>query len=218
MQSVSAKTVILLDHTEAIPEQTKKEIAARAINFVHDKVSVGDRVSVFTISDLSAKNLRPIFSYCKPKLEANALIEHRRKVELDFKSKFEAPLRKALDTPIPGANESPIAQAVIDLSLSDYMRGEGHSSLLVFSDLIEHTKGFSIYKCSSTAAGIDQFRKSRPGAVQRPTFKDLAIQLHIVPRKNIAPSAVTCRAGFWSWFFGDNAGSDSKIVMDYLPG
>lgn len=218
LKTVSAKTVILLDHSEDIPEQTKGEIVSRAIQFVGTKTKVGDRVSVFTVSDLSKRNLRPLFSYCKPKSQANALIEHRRKVEQDFKTKFEIPLHEALGTKITGAKESPIAQAIIDLSLSDYMRSSEPSSLLIFSDMIEHTKAFSIYKCNDATAGIEEFRKSRSGAVQRPTFNDLAIYIHFVPRDNIKPAAVKCRDGFWEWFFGDNSGAAAETKTDYLPG
>jgi flagellar basal body-associated protein FliL len=65
LANVTANTVIVLDHSERISEQTSKEIVARAMNHISTKVKVNERVTVFTISDLSKSSLIPLLSLSK---------------------------------------------------------------------------------------------------------------------------------------------------------
>lgn len=215
---IERKTVILLDHSEDVTEQTKVEVMARATHFVDSLVQTGDLVSVFSVSDLSKRNLQPQFMRCKPKAEGNSFVENARSVEKKFKQVFEIPLREVFDSKITGSRESPIAQALIDLSLSEYLRGAKRANLVVFSDMIENTKNFSMYNCKSMESGLSDFKKSRAGAVQRPTFENVSVYLNIVPRQKVSPQAIRCRDAFWAWFFGDNTGVSAKLLRDDLPG
>src|SRR5690349_21180958 len=64
--TVTANTVILLDHSEKVAAQTLNEIVARAMAYVLEKAALNERVSVFTITDLSKRNLEPLVSLCRP--------------------------------------------------------------------------------------------------------------------------------------------------------
>lgn len=218
---VTENAVIVLDQSEKVALQTRKEIVSRALLHVENTVKPNARVTVFSVSDVSRQNLAPIFSLCKPRKDGNRLVESARTMEKDYQTKFIEPLTKALNVDAYDSKESPIAQALIDISLTQYLRGE-RNSLLVFSDMLENVPGkFSMYSsaaCGSRATAVMAFRESKKGAQERPTFKNTDIQLNIIPRSNVSKTALSCRDHIWPWFFGDNEGKDARLTPDFLPG
>jgi hypothetical protein len=215
---VVRNTVVILDHSEAVSEQTQSEIVARSLAAVADKAQVNERITVFRVSELSKKSMEPIFSQCKLPQEGNRLTEGVKAIAKNYQKRFLEPLKQALQVEPDNAKESPIAQAIIDVSLSQYLRGQTNQ-LLVFSDLMEHNdKSFSLYSCSPHHDVIDEFRRFRRGTQERPAFRNTAIQLNIIPRKGLADGALKCRDKLWPWFFGDAEGANSSLTTDYLPG
>lgn len=216
---VSAKTVILLDLTDDISEQTKTEIRSRVGMAIEKRVSVGELVSVFYVDDLSKRKLAPAFTYCKPKMpsQANILIESEKLIDKIYRDKFFSPLNQAIATQFHGAKESPIAQAIVDLSLLSQLSDAKKSQLLIYSDMIEYTSRFSMYRCSDARAAITAYKASKGSSVARPSFKNLSVEINIIPRANISRDVGLCRDGFWAWFFGDISGRGGVVRKD-LPG
>lgn len=214
---VAANTVIVLDHSESLTQQTLAEISSRAMSHVLKKAQVNERVTVFYISDLSRKQLVPAFSRCKPAKEGNRAIENTRGLEKAFREKFVEPLEAVLKTQPTGAKESPVAQALIDISLTHYLRAE-RNSLLVFSDMLENTSKFSMYGCEDGRAAVAKFRDSRKGGQERPQFRHTSVSLNMIPRLDVSKATLKCRDQIWEWFFGDNEGSGARSAIDYLPG
>jgi len=214
---VAANTVIVLDHSETVPEQTRTEIVARVMAHIRDKTQTNERVTVFNVSELSKKSLVPAFSRCKPSHEGNRAYEDTRGIEKAFKRDFIAPLQAVVGTAPSNAKESPIAQALIDISLSQYMRGE-QNSLLVFSDMLEHTPKFSLLSCGDAKKAVTLFRESRKGGQERPQFRHTSVSLNMIPRTEISKATLKCRDQVWEWFFGDNEGAGAHSDIAYLPG
>lgn len=217
-REIGSKTVFLIDHTDGIPEQTRRAVIERSMTFIQEEVKEGDLVSVFLLTRLSESNLVPEFQRCKPKEVGNPFWEHPQSIKRKFEEEFLAPLRSVLEGPIPGSTMSPIAQALTDLSLSDQLRGASKANLIIFSDLIEYSRALDLYRCQSKEDAIASFRKKRTGAVERPTFTNVRVYAHIIPRLGLPKESITCRDGFWLWFFGDDAGPDASFDSDYLPG
>ena len=215
--SVKAKTVILIDGSDVITAQGSEEIVRRSLDFVREHVGVDERVSIFEVTDVSQRSLKPRFSACKPPATGNRLNQDTRAVEKKFVQSFQKPLEDALAASGAESSVSPISEAVIDLSLSDYLRAE-RSNLLVFSDLLQHSRNTSLYGCSSGRAAIADFRAHRAGAMERPVFRNTGVYLNIVPREGLGHSVVRCRDGFWQWFFGDNSGPGAGLQTSFLPG
>lgn len=214
---VRANTVIVLDHSDQITQQTRAEIENRAMSYILDKVQVNERVSVFTVSELSKRALTPVVSRCRPSDDGNRLVEDSRRLHKRFIETFEKPLRQALLTAPTFSNESPIAQAITDISLSQYLRGDANT-LLVFSDMLENTKKFTLYHCPSAASVVPRYRESRKGAQERPTFKNTKVVLNVIPNLDQSKVVLSCRTQLWNWFFGDNDGSSAGMTFDFLPG
>ena len=220
--SIKSKTVIVIDHSEEVSTQTINAIVERTWKFIEKNVPDGERVSVFMLSKISSKDLKASFSECKPRKEGNRSIEDVKRIRRDFELKFKQPLEKELSIKIANDDQSPIAQGLIDLTLDDkYFRSEDVTRLLVFSDFMENTPKFSLYKCTNQSLAVSAFRASRLGAQERPKLTNVDTYMNIIPRHSITPSALQCRAYFWNWFFGDFNGSCKKDVClnpDYLPG
>lgn len=218
---VSSSTVIVVDHTEKVSQQTSQEIVARALAFVQNQVKPNGRVTVFSVSQVSRQNLVPSFSRCKPELDENRLIGSPKLSEKNYKARFLEPLTAALKVEPGDSKESPIAQALIDVSLTQYLRSN-KNSLLVFSDMLEHVPAkFSMYSyptCRDRQSVVKAFRESKKGARERPTFVNTDVQLNIIPRTDVPKTALACRDHLWPWFFGDNEGKDARLTPDYLPG
>jgi len=214
--SVKSKTVILIDHSEEVAVQTIDAIVERAWKFIDETAKEGELISVFNLTKSSKKELRPTFFACKPRKDGSRGTEDVRRIKRDFEEKFKKPLRAQLSAPISGSDESPIAQVIIDLSLDDaHFRSADVTRLLIFSDFLENTPGYSMYKCADPSQTVNAFRASRLGAVERPIFRKVDVQMNIIPRQKIGRSILQCRDKFWAWFFGDNKGS---LIPDYLPG
>jgi len=214
---VVANTVIVLDHSETLTQQTLAEISTRAMAHVLSNAQVNERITVFNVSDHSKKELLPTFSRCKPPQEGSRLYEGTRGLEKAFRTTFFEPLQAVLKTAPVDAKESPIAQALIDISLTHYLRGE-QNTLLVFSDMLENTPKFSMYGCADAKQAVARFRESRKGGQERPRFRHTNISLNMIPRLDIAKPTLKCRDQVWEWFFGDNEGVGARSNIDYLPG
>lgn len=218
---IKSKTVVLLDRSQGVAKQTTEAIVNRTWQHIEDSVSVGELVTIYDLTQDSKKNLKPIFQACKPRNEGSQLTENAKRVKLEFQN-FNKKLKNELANPIDGSDESPLAQALIDLSLDNKnFQSKDVTKLLIFSDFMEHTPKFSLYKCTDGKQAIQQFRSSKTGAMERPEFNNVEVQMHLIPRDDISKSALQCRPIFWNWFFGDNKGSCKKnscLTPIYLPG
>lgn len=209
-------TVILIDRSDKLAQQTEDEIMARAMRYIAHSVQVNERVSIFTVSALSKRDLEPAFSKCKPNQERNLLTEGIS-VEKTFSNNFEKPLKSAIATAGNTSGESPIAQAVNDLTLMDEMNGQDNT-LLIFSDMMENTPKFSLYGCVDPDAAIMTYEHAAVGHTERPAFKHTSIFVNIIPRDSRLATAVDCRNKFWTWFLSGASRDRNYLHIDPLPG
>jgi hypothetical protein len=214
---IAKRTVFVVDQSDSIASQTSSEILRRIRKVVSADVSSNELVTIFQITDGSRTHLEPIFSKCKPEQGGNELTDNVRLIQKRFVEEFDKPLETALAASPPKSENSPIGEVLIDVSLSDYLRGETNR-LVIFSDLMQNSGNASLYRCGDSRQAIAEFRNRRAGAVERPTFKNTNIALNFIPREGIGHEALRCRTGFWAWFFGDNEGSNASLTPDYLPG
>jgi hypothetical protein len=214
---ISRKTVFVIDQSDAIPSQTITEIRNRALQTVANDVQANELVSVYLVSDEARTRLTAIFSACKPEQQGSELTEDVKAIKRRFKENFQKPLEAALSLHPPKSVASPLAEVIVDLSLSDHLRAPDNR-LVVFSDMMQNSSNTSLYQCADAKSAIANYREHRSGAVQRPTFKNTDVRLNFIPREGVGPEVAACRTGFWSWFFGDNEGPNSNLATDYLPG
>jgi hypothetical protein len=215
--NVNANTVIVLDRSEQVTDQTLDEIRSRAMDYITKRVKVNERVSIFSVSAQSERRLRPILSLCRPPDSGSRLVANVKAIQRRFQEQFDQPLREALSVSPGNDDRSPIAQTLTDISLSQYLRGDANA-LLIFSDMLENSPQFTLYRCQDASKTIADFRLSRRGAMERPRFKNTSVVLNLIPRLDQSPEVIKCRDALWMWFFGDNEGSQAGLNFDYLPG
>jgi len=213
----TSSTVILLDHSEGIPVQTAHEIEARAVDFINRQVSTNDHVSLYAVSDESARALIPLYEGCKPPSAGNALTESDKSIRRQFDRNFMNKLRKALRQEFPDSATSPIAQAISDLSNTTDLKAE-KLNLLIFSDMIENSPSLDMYRCSPDTDPRKLYRNANAGAIERPTFKNVSVHVNVIPRRGLSPGTLHCRSAFWPWLLGDDAGPSAGVTLEYLPG
>lgn len=213
--AVSSGTVILLDHSEGIPEQTAREIRRRVLDFITNKVPTEAHISMYAVSDSSSRALIPLFERCKPPSKGNRLTESERALEYRFQHDFMAKLEAAVSEKFDDSRSSPIAQAISDISVSDDLR-HPNASLLVFSDLIENSPSLDMYHCAGDPRAA--YRAHNQGALERPSFNNVHIELNVIPRRDLGKETLQCRNLFWNWFLGDNKGQSAGVEPQYLPG
>lgn len=215
--TIVRSTAIVIDRSDDTPSQTLDEILARTKRFVAEGAQEGELVSLFEVSGTSRTSLKPVFSACVPQRDGNDLYENRRKIQRTFTERFAGPLDAALAAKPVRSESSPISEAVIDLSASQYLSAPTNR-LIVFSDMLQNSDNASLYGCTSAKTAIADFRAHRAGAIERPTFRNTAVELNVIPREGIGRETVRCRDGFWAWFFGDDEGADAGLTLRMLPG
>lgn len=213
---IERSIVVLLDHSEETTEQTHQEIISRVLKHVTESPP-NTLVAVYSITKASKAQLKPSFSRCRPQDSGNRFVENPTTIKRQFEQSFLAPLREVISKKIEVSEESPLAQAITDISLTRHLRAPTNT-LLVFSDLLENTNKFSLYKCTQGTTAVEDFRRTRQGAKERPEFTNTTVELHVIPRYDLAPTALNCRGRFWNWFFGDNKGPHATVSIDLLPG
>lgn len=217
---ISGKMAILIDKTDIIPPQTQTEIAARALAAINEHSKMGDLISVYEITQDSLNSLKPAFQMCRPQSgnESNYLTEGSKQIDKKFKEKFEKPLTDILSANTGQAQNSPIAEAIMDINLSTAMRDTEYGRVILFSDLMQHSSNVSTYGCANSDSAINLFKASRQGSSQRPTFNNTVVELHIIPRPKMTEQEVQCRDKFWLWFLGDMRGQNYGVQRLDLPG
>lgn len=210
-----SSTVILLDQSEGVPIQTSREIERRVLEFVTKKVATDGRVSLYAVSDSSSNALLPLYEGCKPPSSGNGITNSDKAIKARFESQFMGKLRSALKKNYRGSTTSPIAQAISDLSVSQDLRAPANN-LLIFSDMIENSSALNMYSCTEGQGPIKTYRSNNAGAIERPSFSNVSVSVHRIPRRGLAQGTLQCRNQFWPWFFGD---SRSEVdLAKKLPG
>jgi hypothetical protein len=156
-------------------------------------------------------------SLCRPRSTGSELTESVRLIRQRYSETFARPIDSVLNKIRGTGKRSPIAEALLDVSLSHYLAAP-RNTIVVFSDLLENTDRFSMYNCSSPEHAISAFRESRGGGRPRPAFRNTKIYLNIIPRMDYRPEVWHCRDVFWAWFFGDDTGEGAGVSTSYLPG
>ena len=153
--------VILIDNSEVYTPIQKADIKKR-LNALIKEIKTNELISFFIINDQSLSSLEPIFSKCKIRDGQNAdeLIENRKKIIQKKKSTFDDPLGELIEiitSKAKASKTSPIFEMIQAVSVFGFPLEEKSQSvskkpvpkkLVIFSDLLHNTKGYSFYKSS----------------------------------------------------------------------
>ena len=144
--------IVLIDYTDRIAEAALME-AAHALHRYRDELKQDDRLTVLALY-ASASNqdavLDSIFSACKPQPPetANRWIQNPRKIKERYEAAWNTPLTEIASVLSQfnsnRAATSPLLQVLEQIANASEFKGQ-QRTLVLFSDLLEHTALYSMY-------------------------------------------------------------------------
>ena len=209
---IKRSTVLVLDLQAPLQRHAADEIVRRVAELFHRRVQQGEQVAVFNLAASRLAGMEPVLLGCKQ----SGIVDMLTRIA-DRPQSVEARTLAVVKTALAN-NAAPRAQAVMqtvsDLSLTGFLRSKSNN-LVIFSDLLEETAGFSLSTCTDKDSVIKSFLATRAGLLARPRFSHVAMDVNVISRLGLSPLADACRKRLWNWFLGDS--TDSTLTFDFLP-
>lgn len=156
--------VFLIDQTDPV-SMTQLTFAKTKIERMITNAHTGTRISIGIVAPNLLQRDEAFLSLCKPATEANALTQNVARVAATYRENFEKPMATILTSLMVAstADSSPIIENLQELlaRVPDFLANEKPTTLVVFSNLAQHSDVLSFYK----GGDWDTFTKS--GAVNR---------------------------------------------------
>lgn len=213
------QAILLIDQSEVLTQGHIRGVIRKVEEFILDDVRfpTGSRVLIFTFSkdDFpdrggSAPSFRPTVDLCKPKPEGNPLSENNRKLRERFLRTFMEPLRRNLEQELNKdvGERSPILETLQMIARSqDVGAWNKRKTLIVISDLLQHTQGFSHYRSPSS---YEHFQKIYADQV-RADFSSWDVVLMYLRRYKDRNLQLSSHLEFWQRYFSDTGGALIRV-------
>ena len=207
------QTIILVDQSEALTETHRRFALGFITDYVADdaKFAVRSRIALFTFSKANfegrkSPSFRPISDLCRPPSHGNDLYENNRKITQDFYQRFLVPvtasLRQSLTTEV--GEWSPILETLQLISRSQEIEDGGHKTLILVSDMLQHTDGFSHYR---DRRSYEDFLRSGFASDVKADFRDWSIIVIYLRRYRDRRFQEAAHLEFWQRYFHDSGGT-----------
>lgn len=200
-------TAILLDVTDPISDVTALDLRNEFQNLV-SLVPQGGLIQVYALTDQEGQ-LQRTFSGCNPGdgSTVDEWTSNPRMVQARWETGFEKPLRELADRLREGTagKQSPIMAAVQRINVEAFGLPEHQNvpkTLVVASDMIEHTASFSMYR---DGASFDRFEGSEARQKFRSPLSGVAVRVLEFQRPGMAFTDEDL-ADFWSEWVASNMG------------
>ena len=199
--------VILVDQSEALTETHRRFALSFITDFVADdaKLPVRSRIELFTFSKSTfdspnGPSLRPTSDLCRPPSHGSDLYENNRRITKDFHLRFLAPVRTALEDSLTTAvgEQSPILETLQLVSRSQDVDDGGRKTLIVVSDMLQHTGGFSHY---APRRSYEEFRRSGFAADVKADFRGWDVVVVYLRRYHDRQLQQAAHVDFWQRYF-----------------
>lgn len=211
------QTVILVDQSEALTETHRRFALSFIKEYVADdaRFPVRSRIALFTFSKLNfesrdSPSFRPSSDLCRPPSHGNELYENNRKITRGFYERFLIPVTSALEESLTTevGERSPILETLQLISRSQEIAdGGGRKTLILVSDMLQNTEGFSHYRDRNT---YDDFVRSGFARDVQADFRDWNIIVIYLRRYRDRRLQQTAHVDFWQRYFHDSGGKITR--------
>jgi hypothetical protein len=202
-------TVVLVDTSDDLPQATMREV-----NGILDDLITGlptyHRLDI-RVLDIPANRSRSLFAKCNPGdgVGLSEWTDNPRLARLRWIESFKKPAAEAVKTSLSSAkaNSSPIMAAIQDIAIDQFSNERRRSikkSLVVISDLIEHTREYSQYR--NPDLSFVRFKQSPAYLKYRTDLHQTLVTIDFVTRPAVM-SDTTRHIAFWQDWVKDNAGT-----------
>jgi len=206
-RALADQTVILVDQSEALTDTHRRF----ALNFIKDyvaddsKFSVRSRIALFTFSKATFESpagprLSPSSDLCRPPSHGNDLYENSRKITKDFYQRFLVPVTAALDQSLTTevGEQSPILETLQLISRSQEIGDGGKKTLIVVSDMLQHTAAFNQY---GPRRSYEDFLRSGFATDVKADFRDWNVIVIYLRRYRDRQLQQAAHLDFWQRYF-----------------
>jgi hypothetical protein len=212
----SDQTVVLVDQSEALTETHRRF----ALSFIKDYVAddaqfpVRSRIALFTFSKRNFEasgnpSFRPTSDLCRPPSHGNELYENNRKITKDFYARFLVPVTGALEQSLSTevGERSPILETLQMISRSQEIDDGGRKTLIVVSDMLQNTAGFSHYR---DRRSYEEFVRSGFASDVKADWRDWNIIVLYLRRYRDRHLQQGAHVDFWQRYFHDAGGKITR--------
>ena len=206
-------TAIIIDRTGDFSLNHIRSIK-EIIDFEIEKLSLGDRLSLYAIDPVKFKGLSEVlFEKCKPKTgsQVNKFVENKRMLETRFVKEFKEPVQSISQDVIDGNDgaSSPIIEGIFDvISKINLENNSSISRLVIISDLLQHSNIMTMYKGSIN--NIENLPR-----VKRiiPDLGGVEVKVFWILRDNTKEERLQSKEllAWWDSFFEHSLASDYSI-------
>ena len=142
-------TAIILDKTDEY-SRVQADLIAAIIRRTGDKLSVGERLTLFELDAKGQFDPRGRFSLCNPGrgAQVNPLFRNPKQIEERYLERFEGPLDEVLVDLIEPkeAPSSPILEALARLAQTENFSPDAPArKIVIVSDMLQNSETFSAY-------------------------------------------------------------------------
>lgn len=202
-------SVVLLDTSDDLPETTRREVR-QILNDLIEKTPAYYKFDV-RVLDASRGKSRSLFSMCNPgdgtglsNLTDNPVIA--RKLWLE---RFRKPAEQAMMEGMrpDRATSTPLMGAIQDIAIGEFSAAKVQNipkSLVIISDMLEHTRDYSQYP-SAGDLSYERYRRSPAYLKYRTDLHGAEVTIDYVQRLNVKRD-LTSHITFWSEWIRDNRG------------
>jgi hypothetical protein len=210
------QTVILVDQSEALTDTHRRFALSFIKDYVADdgRFSVRSRIALFTFSRLNfesqtSPSFRPSSDLCRPPSRGNELYENNRKITKDFYLRFLVPVTTALEQSltVEVGERSPILETLQLISRSQEIADGGRKTLILVSDMLQNTAGFSHYR---DRRSYEDFVRSGFASDVKADFRDWSIIVIYLRRYRERHLQQGPHVDFWQRYFHDAGGKVTR--------
>lgn len=210
LDEVSAHTIIILDKTDSL-NINQQRFVLNYINKEKNELRTFEKFSIFILTENTYMNPEPIFSKCNPGTgkNANQLYQNPRKIQMRFDEDFSKPLKENMENMLADntGSKSPIFEMIKELSLRDDFDDDVQDrTLIIISDLMQHTSKYSHYKYRSAYEYL--FKKSYAYEMAT-SLNSVNVKIVYLLRDNLGNIQGKDHLSFWEYYF---AGMGAKVV------
>jgi hypothetical protein len=203
-------TVVLVDTSDDLPAATGREVLGILDDLI-TSLPPYYRLDV-RVLDIGGSRSHSLFSKCNPGdgLGLSEWTDNPRIAKMRWIEGFRKPASDAVKNSLAAAkaNSSPIMAAIQDIAIDQFSSAQtstAKKSLVVISDMIEHTRDYSQYPRAGDLT-YQRFKQSPAYLKYRTDLHGALVTIDYVTRPSVMPETGR-HAEFWAAWVKDNAGA-----------
>jgi len=203
-------TAVIVDRTDELSPVQQASLLNH-LRRIREETQQDHLLMLFAIGDSSKQMIEPVFAACKPPSGADPLIENPEFVRAQFEEKFSGPFQEAVNSLLmigaPSA-ESPILETIQAASVLAFggAKDEVPKQLIIASDMIQNTKGFSQYRGLSS---FEEFQGLGYAARVQARLRGAEVEVLYLKRTTEPSLQGTRHVQFWRDYV---AGSEGTLI------